>query len=121
MDLSGLMDYLEENVGDSLRAVGYHEDDDVGVEYIRRDLAEDYTEDQLDLVKDWITSDFAADRFREFYDLDDLEYVLQKFDEALVMIIYTGTGGILVSMDSDVDVMPSHFAYECLLRVGEEE
>lgn len=119
MDLSSLMDYLEGSAGDSLRAVGYHEGDEVGIEYVRGDVASDYSDEQLELLKDWITSDFAADRFREFYDLGESEYVLQKFGEAVVMIIYTEAGGILVSMDSDVDVMPSHFASECLRRAGE--
>lgn len=121
MNVSELMDYLEENVGERLRAVGYHDGDEIDAEYIRPDVTSEYTEDQINRLKEWITGDFAAERFEELYAMEGLEYVVQKFDEAVVVIIYTETGGLLVSVDSDVDIMPSHFVHECLERIEMEE
>lgn len=115
------MDYLEENVEERLRAVAYKHREDVGMEYIRSDVAQQYKEERGGMVEELLTGDLSADRLEDIFTLNDIEYLVQKFDEAVIVIIYTEDGGIMVSMDSDIDVMPSHFVQECLTRVEGDE
>lgn len=79
MNLSRLMDYLQETVDHRLRAVGYQDGEDVGVEYVRPDVESRHTKQQVDRLKELVAGDLAPERFEEIYGMDGLEYVVQKY------------------------------------------
>ncbi|MDY7083316.1 MAG: hypothetical protein SXQ77_13155 [Halobacteria archaeon] len=125
VDASRLMDFLHDEIGDSLRFVVHNHPEKVRVVYSRNDLEDKYDTDELDrLAEEWSEGKFRKKFIEDIYKYESLDYIVLKFKEALIVTLFPEPEkeeGIAISVDSDVDLMPSHFVNECLSQLGKQD
>lgn len=112
-----LTEYAKERLGDGLRAVGYHTEDDYGMLYASPDVRERYSRENIDDL---------VDTSRAIH--DDLAYMGEQLgrpeasmhllgEGLIVQFHFAGEGVVFLSMNRDVGRNFSRFVQECIDRM----
>jgi len=115
-----LAESLRDRVGDDLRAVRVVASKEDGADYehlfIREDLEEAYTEEEMDRITDEVVYHTIGEGYRSgLFRIGEPRYTVYAFDEALVFLFYeNGEYGTAVSVDADFKDSVRDLASECL-------
>jgi len=114
-----LASFLEQRAGDSLRAVGHYSAEEYGVVYLREDLRQQYTDDEIEgIVEELRWESFGKSNQEGQFHLGELNCSIKAFEEAVVMHFPSdGKHGTLVSLDSEAAQDLLQFIDECLSRI----
>jgi hypothetical protein len=114
-----LASYLDQQAGDSLRAVGHYSADDYEVVHLRDDLRQQYTDDEIEgIVEGLRWESFGKSTQEGQFHLGPLNCSIKAFEEAVVMHFpYDDKRGTLVSLDSGAARDLLQFIDECLTRI----
>ncbi|MDY7083318.1 MAG: hypothetical protein SXQ77_13165 [Halobacteria archaeon] len=120
MNISRLMEFLHDELGKKLRGVAYTEGDGVEIEYIRRDIREEFSQEELDkLVEAYTEGEYSRKHLEKVHKIDEAEYLILKAVDSFTVVIFPNTDTtIYIAFDTDVDIMSSHFVNECLSHLG---
>lgn len=116
-EVERLADYCHDRIGDSLRAVGYHTDDDFDVVFIREDLIEHYPAERVDNFIRTSRSIHA-----DIHRLDDRmgppEASLHVLEDGLAIQFHRADDVVVfVTMDQGVGRNFIRFVDECLDQI----
>lgn len=115
----GLVAWVREEFGDGVRVVGAYTADTFELLYATAVVREQYTEQELTATGDEFgLSGRKADPYRErLYHLGEVKYDVQGFaDGQVIRIPRDETRGLLVSVDSTVDVTLPRFVDQLTRR-----
>src|SRR6056297_1653070 len=96
-----LTEFLRERVGDHLRSVIYYDDDGGEVLYVRDDVADQYTDDDIDqVVRDVRLEAVEKPHQESLYEHGPLNCTVRSFDDAVEMHFpHDETSGTAVALD----------------------
>lgn len=121
-----LVAYLQEAVGDSLRAAGVTTDDDYEIRYVRDDVVEKLSADGEfraatdDLADELVFREMEKEYQERLFGLGDRACSVEVFDDGLVFLFPENLSkrrGALVSVDRDVSISVPEFVAECRARL----
>ena len=115
-DQADLLAYLEETVGDDLRAVDYFDRDAHESHYIRDDVRALYTDRQFEHMRiERVLNAFSSRSLEQLYEVGSFRYALRRFDDAVIGYFPDGdASGVVVSMDPSASVELPAFGDRCL-------
>lgn len=120
LTVDDLTAFLEDRVGERLRSVAYYHEDGYELAYVRDDVAEEYTEAEIDDIFQGIRLEgFANSLEEEQYPHGDLSCVVRCFENAIEMHFPIDEGtGIAVAMEGETFVSNQTFIGTCLEKVS---
>ncbi len=110
-----LVDLLKDEVGDRLRAVGEYDKDDYYVLYIREDVAEEFTQEDIgEIHHEMVLKGLGNQHIESLFDDEPLECSIYQFKSiARLHFVKEDYLGYYVSFDYDGNVNPSKIVDEC--------
>lgn len=110
---SNLSRWARDRIGGGLRSVGYHSGDEYGVVYLREDIEDRYsTEEVEDLITTVRDLDDDVQEFEgKLGTARESLYVLE--DSLIVQFHFLGAGAVFMSVDFDVGRNFVSFIEEC--------
>jgi hypothetical protein len=113
-DEQALVDSLQAEVGDALRAVATYDEDGYDALYVRDDVA-DRLESRGDAVhEDLILRGLGRGHLEDLFGAGSLECSMHRFSDLTAFHFAAGEfTGLFVSVDSDTDVPLASFADRC--------
>lgn len=111
-----LTTFLRDRVGDNLRSVIYYDDDGGDVLYVRDDVADEYTEtDVEEVVRDVRLEAVEKPHQEDLYAHGPLNYTVRWFEDAVEMhFLHDETSGTAVALDREVFAIHDTFIGQCL-------
>ncbi|WP_135826127.1 DUF7522 family protein [Halorussus ruber] len=111
-----LAEFLKARVGDHLRSVIFYDDEGGEVVYVRDDVADQYTdEDVAEVVRDVRLEAVDKPHQESLYTHGSLECTLRSFGDAVELHFpHDETCGTAVALDSEVFPMHNTFVERCL-------
>ena len=114
---SGLVAYLRDRTGESLRGVVRYDNDAIDILYLREDLREIRPQSQIDHMLARVVPESNAREERSF-PFGDLYVSVHRFEEAILMHFPTGDyQGVVVSLEPETARRLNKFTTECLKRI----
>lgn len=115
-DQAALLAYLEETVGDDLRAVDFFDRDAHESRYIRDDVRELYTDRQFEHMRiERVLNAFSSRSLEQLYEVGSFRYALRRFEDAVICYFPVGdASGVVVSIDSSAAIDLPAFGDRCL-------
>jgi hypothetical protein len=103
-----LVDDLLDEFGDGLRAVATYEDYEYEVEFMREDVRDDYSREEVDRVFRQVSIEgMGYENFQQLFHVGRLECALYGFEGALIFHFPPDPfHGLVVSIDRDVSFNP---------------
>lgn len=119
-DPERLTEFLKSEVGDELRSVIYYDEDTFDLVYARDDVREQYTESELeDVRQDLGITSFGKPALEGLYVHGDLQSTVHCFEDAIEMqFLLSDTEGIAVGLDPAAFVTHRTFIGRCLEEAG---
>lgn len=110
-----LVDYLQDAVGDSLRAVGRYDQEGYDVLYIREDVAQEYSSADIEQIHhEMVLKGLGNQHIESLFKQEALSCSIYQFeDTARLHFVHQDYRGFYVSIDLDDDVNPSKIAAKC--------
>lgn len=120
VELSG---FLEHKVDDYLRSVIHYEDYDYSVVYIRDDVAEQYSEGEVeDIAKELFWDSFSTPHQESLYPHGGLQCTIRCIESAVKMYFpHSERAGTAVAMEAQAAEELYSFVGDCLTVIGSEE
>jgi len=111
-----LTEFLRERVGDHLRSVIYYDDDGGEVLYVREDVADQYTTDDIEnVVRDVRLEAVEKPHQEDLYSHGPLNCTVRSFEDAVEMHFpHDETSGTAVALDGEVFAIHNTFIGQCL-------
>ena len=111
-----LTEFLRNRVGDHLRSVIYYDDDGGEVLYVRDDVADQYTDDDIDqVVRDVRLEAVEKPHQESLYEHGPLNCTVRSFEDAVEMHFpHDETSGTAVALDGEVFAIHNTFIGQCL-------
>ncbi|MFC7080377.1 DUF7522 family protein [Halorussus caseinilyticus] len=111
-----LTEFLRNRVGDHLRSVIYYDDDGGEVLYVREDVADQYTDDDIDqVVRDVRLEAVEKPHQESLYEHGPLNCTVRSFDDAVEMHFpHDETSGTAVALDGEVFAIHGTFIGQCM-------
>lgn len=118
-----LAEYLKQRAGDSLRVVGHYSTDDYEIVYLRDDVREQYSDDEIEeIVEDLRWESFAKPSQERQYRLGSLTCTSQASEEGVMMHFpYDDRYGTLVSLDPGATRQLMQFIDDCPTRIDQAQ
>lgn len=112
---SGLLDVAHDHVGDSLRSLTSYTEREYELHYIREDIRDRYTEEEIGRVfDDLVLSGLSRDYLEEIFHAGRIECTIYGFEEAAMFHFVTNeTSGVFLSFDRDTEVNLDSFIGDC--------
>lgn len=119
-DPDQLTEFLQAEVGDELRSVIHYDENTFELVYARDDVAEQYTESDLENVRqDLGVASFGKPVLEDLYVHGDLQCTVHCFENAIeMMFLVSETEGIAVGLDPAAFVTHRTFIGRCLEEAG---
>ena len=116
-----LTEFLKERVGDHLRSVIFYDDAGGQVLYVRDDVADEYTDADIEeVVQDVRLESVDKPHQESLYSHGPLNCTLRSFDDAVELHFpHNETSGTAVALDGEVFPMHKTFVDQCLDAMGE--
>ena len=116
-----LTEFLEERVGDHLRSVIFYDDHGGEVLYVRDDVADEYTDEDIgEVVRDVRLEAVEKPHQESLYAHGPLNCTLRSFDDAVELHFpHDETSGTAVALDGEAFPMHNTFVSRCLDAMGE--
>lgn len=115
----GIVEWVRAEFGDAVRVVGAYVDHTFELLYVKTAVREQYTEQEFAATGDeFILRDRKEDPYHErLFHLDEFKYDVQGFEDGQVIRIpLADTQGLVVSLDSTVDVLLPQFVDQLTRR-----
>ncbi|WP_128478259.1 DUF7522 family protein [Halorussus pelagicus] len=111
-----LTEFLQEQVGDYLRSVIYYDDDGGDILYVREDVADQYTDDDIDeVVRDVRLEAVEKPHQEDLYSHGPLNYTVRSFEDAVEMhFLHDETTGTAVALDREIFASHNTFIWQFL-------
>ncbi|WP_115865694.1 DUF7522 family protein [Halorussus litoreus] len=111
-----LTEFLREYVGDHLRSVIRYDEDDSEVLFVRDDVADEYTDDDVvQVVRDVRLEAVEKPHQESLYAHGQLNATVRCFDDAVEMhFAHDETSGIAVALDGEVFAIHNTFLGQCM-------
>lgn len=118
----GLVQTLQGEVGDSLRIVFTYDRSETAVHHIRDDLAEEYTDDELERAFDQLEIEgMGYAHFERLLHVGRMECAIYGFEGALIFQFPNDEfTGLVVSVDRNVELNPESIIGECTAALPAE-
>lgn len=115
-----LTEFLKQEVGNELRSVIHYDKETFEVVYARNDVKDEYTEDDLEDVRQELgVATFGKPAMEELYVHGDLQCTVHCFENAVEMqFLVSETEGIAVGLDPAAFVTHRTFIGRCLEEAG---
>lgn len=110
-----LVAFLRERVGDHLRSVLFYDADDGELVYVRDDVREQYSDDQMaDVVRDVRLEAIEKLHQEDLYVHGGLDCTVRCFEDAVEMhFVHDETRGTAVALDGEVFAAHNTFVGAC--------
>lgn len=116
MALDDFIEFVIERAGDSLRVIGWYEDENAGVFYARGDLDRDTAATRVKADQDYYSQGSKAEP------LSDLRATVDVRDRAVIIHFpVTGDRGLIVSLEHDAANHLVDFVTECRVHLSDDE
>lgn len=104
-----------DRVGDALRSVASYHEKEHELQYLRDDIAESYSEDEINEVfHELVLSGIGRDYLEGIFHAGRIECMILGFEEAVMFhFAADATSGRFVSIDRDVDLNLDEFISTC--------
>ncbi|WP_137286945.1 hypothetical protein [Halorussus salinisoli] len=111
-----LTEFLQDRVGDHLRSVIFYDDDGGEVRYVRDDVADQYTDDDIEqVVRDVRLEAVEKPHQENLYEHGPLDCTVRSFDDAVEMHFpHDETSGTAVALDGEVFAIHDTFIGQCI-------
>ncbi|NHN58633.1 MULTISPECIES: hypothetical protein [Halorussus] len=111
-----LTEFLRERVGDHMRSVLTYDDEGAELLYVRDDVADQYTDEEMARVADDVRLEAVAKHHQEdLYRHGELNATVRCFDDAVEMHFPRDeTSGTAVALDGEVFAIHNTFLGRCL-------
>lgn len=111
----GLVDRLQDRAGRNLRSVIFYEDGAYELAYIRSDVEQEYTDEEIERVVEEMKAEAAARPAAEWlYSHGELECIVRMFEYGVeVHIPLTETAGVAIGLEANSLVLLQAFVVEC--------
>ena len=111
-----LLAFLDDAVGEHLRAVDRFERDDHASIFIRDDVRALYSDRQFRHMRiERVLSSFSSRSLEQLYEVGAFRYALRRFDDAVILYLPVGeASGIVVSVDPAASLDFPAFGDRCL-------
>ncbi|USZ68476.1 hypothetical protein NGM10_01750 [Halorussus salilacus] len=111
-----LTEFLQDYVGDHLRSVIFYDEDGAELLYVRDDVAEQYSEDEIGRVVDDVRLEAVEKPHQEdLYAHGRLNCTVRCFDDAVEMHFPRDeTSGTAVALDGEVFAVHNTFVGKCM-------
>ncbi|MDY6779974.1 MAG: hypothetical protein SV760_05415 [Halobacteria archaeon] len=119
----GLVEFLKQEVGDKLRAVGKYDKDGYDILYIRDDAADQFSQSDIeDIHHEMVLKGLGNQRIESLFNNDNLDCSIYQFDDKIRLhFVHEDYRGTYVSFDFDGEVNPSKIVEECKQIVESSE
>jgi hypothetical protein len=110
-----LVDLLREEVGDSLRAVGRYDEEGYDVLFIREDVADEFSQEDIEEIHhDMVLKGLGNQHIESLFNDEALECSIYQFEDSVRLhFVNDDYLGYYVSFDYDGDTNPSRIVDEC--------
>lgn len=117
----GLTEFLKERVGNHLRSVIFYDNNGGEVLYVRDDVADEYSENDIEeVVRDVRLEAVEKPHQESLYSHGPLNCTLRSFDDAVELHFpHDETSGTAVALDGEVFPMHNTFVSRCLDAMDE--
>ena len=114
-----LVDVLKDELGGSLRAVGRYDKEGYDVLYIRDDVAEEFSEEDIeDIHHDMVLKGLGNQHIESLFNDEALECSIYQFEDSVRLhFVNDDYLGYYVSFDYNGDVNPSRLVDDCKSHV----
>lgn len=110
-----LVDFLKEEVGDRLRAVGRYDKDGYDVMYIREDVIEEFSHDDIEEIHhEMVLKGLGNQHIEALFNDENLDCSIYQFETTVRLhFVMEDYRGYYVSFDYDGDTNPSRIVDKC--------
>jgi len=110
-----LVDLLKREVGDDLRAVGRYDKEGYDVLYIREDVANEFSQEDIEEIHhEMVLKGLGNQHIESLFNDEVLECSIYQFEDSVRLhFVNDDYLGYYVSFDYDGDVNPSRIVDEC--------
>ncbi|WP_435178668.1 DUF7522 family protein [Halorussus sp. AFM4] len=111
-----LTEFLRERVGDHLRSVLAYDDEGADLLYVRDDVADQYTDEEMARVADDVRLEAIDKPHQEsLYEHGRLDATVRSFEDAVEMHFpHDETSGTAVALDGEVFAIHDTFLGQCM-------
>ncbi|MFC4450010.1 DUF7522 family protein [Halorussus aquaticus] len=116
-----LTEFLQDRVGDHLRSVIYYDESGGDVLYVRDDVVDEYTDDDIEqVVRDVRLEAVEKPHQESLYEHGPLNATIRCFGEAVEMHFpHDETSGTAVALDGEVFAMHNTFIGQCMAAMAD--
>lgn len=114
-----LTEFLRARVGDHLRSVIQYDDAGADLLYVRDDVADEYTDDEVErVVRDVRLEAVEKPHQESLYEHGPLDCTIRCFEDAVEMHFpHDERSGTAVALDGEVFAIHNTFVGECMARM----
>ncbi|PSP54789.1 hypothetical protein BRC82_08635 [Halobacteriales archaeon QS_1_67_19] len=111
-----LTEFLQECVGEHLRSVIFYEEDDTEIVYVRDDVADQYTDEEVERIVREVRLEAVEKPHQEsLYEHGPLNCTVRWFEDAVEMhFTHDETSGTAAAMDGEVFAIHDTFIGRCM-------
>lgn len=114
-----MVEFLRQDAGPYLRSAFHYDAEEYELLYIRDDVDEQYTDEELQrVVDDWRAKKWDGDEYERLLSVGNLHCTVRLFDEAIIFHFAQGPRvGTVVTLDPQAGRDLVEFVTECLRQL----
>lgn len=120
VEYESLVEYLRDEVGEKLRAVGRYDEDGYEILHIRDDVAQEFSEADIEQIHhEMVLKGLGNQHIESLFNDEPLNCAIYQFASSVRLhFVHEDYRGVYVSIDYDGDINPSRIAERCRDLVG---